>query len=335
MKILGIDGGASKVSGAIIERINEDTFEISGKIIELHYKDHPSFDHSFQPVDLIEQLNDALILQKEKEQGGVYIETLLNVIKQLGGNTDSFISIAMPGIKSNDKKGIQVMSNGPRLPDLCKKIQNAIEPSSNISNIESDSDMCAWGEEFAINGFFRDINNAYYMGGGTGIADGMKLNNQLLSFDSQSSWIAKTWELKSSNGSSIESLISMPAINSLSEKSVISISKILALLIFERVRTIYEGWDNQFIIERKIDKSHSYHGILLDRIVIGQRLSQYFNSNVGNKIFQQVKTSFNELCAHHGGAIKEHFLNDDRIVLSSLREAPIIGLGSKAWMEIS
>jgi len=335
MKILGIDGGASKVSGAIIERINEDTFEISGKIIELHYKDHPSFDHSFKPVDLTEQLNDASILQKEKDQGGVYIETLLNVIKQLGGNTDSFISIAMPGIKSNDKKGIQVMSNGPRLPDLCKKIQNVIEPSSNISNIESDSDMCAWGEEFAINGFFRDINNAYYMGGGTGIADGMKLNNQLLSFDSQSSWIAKTWELKSSNGSSIESLISMPAINSLSEKSVISISKILALLIFERVRTIYEGWDNQFIIERKIDKSHSYHGILLDRIVIGQRLSQYLNSNVGIKIFQQVKTSFNELCAHHGGTIKEHFLNDDRIVLSRLREAPIIGLGSKAWMEIS
>ena len=335
MKILGIDGGASKVSGAIIERINEDTFEISGKIIELHYKDHPSFDHSFKPVDLTEQLNDASILQKEKDQGGVYIETLLNVIKQLDGNTDSFISIAMPGIKSNDKKGIQVMSNGPRLPDLCKKIQNVIEPSSNISNIESDSDMCAWGEEFAINGFFRDINNAYYMGGGTGIADGMKLNNQLLSFDSQSSWIAKTWELKSSNGSSIESLISMPAINILSEKSVISISKILALLIFERVRTIYEGWDNQFIIERKIDKSHSYHGILLDRIVIGQRLSQYLNSNVGINIFQQVKTSFNELCAHHGGAIKEHFLNDDRIVLSNLREAPIIGLGSKAWMEIS
>ena len=335
MKILGIDGGASKVSGAIIERINEDTFEISGKIIELHYKDHPSFDHSFQPVDLIEQLNDALILQKEKEQGGVYIETLLNVIKQLGGNTDSFISIAMPGIKSNDKKGIQVMSNGPRLPDLCKKIQNAIEPSSNISNIESDSDMCAWGEEFAINGFFRGINNAYYIGGGTGIADGMKLNNQLLSFDSQSGWITKTWELKSSNGSSIESLISMPAINNHSENSVMSISKIFALLIFERVRTIYEGWDNQFIVERKIDKSHSYHGILLDRIVIGQRLSEYLNSKVGNNIFEQIKTDFIELCAHHGGAIKEHFLNDDRIVLSSLREAPIIGLGSKAWMEIS
>ena len=33
--------------------------------------------------------------------------------------------------------------------------------------------------------------------------------------------------------------------------------------------------------------------------------------------------------------IKEHFLDNDRIVLSNLREAPIIGLGSKAWMEIS
>ena len=171
MKILGIDGGASKVCGAIIERVNEDTFDISGNIIELNYKDHASFDHSFKPIDLSEQLNGAPILQNEKTQGQAYIETLLNVIKQLGGYTDSFISIAMPGIKSDDKKGILAMSNGPRLPDLCKKIQSGIETSSNISNIESDSDMCAWGEEFATNGFFRGISNAYYMGGGTGIAD--------------------------------------------------------------------------------------------------------------------------------------------------------------------
>ena len=335
MKILGIDGGASKVCGAIIERVNEDTFDISGNIIELNYKDHASFDHSFKPIDLSEQLNGAPILQNEKTQGQAYIETLLNVIKQLGGYTDSFISFAMPGIKSDDKKGIVAMSNGPRLPDLCKKIQSEIETSSNISNIESDSDMCAWGEEFATNGFFRGISNAYYMGGGTGIADGMKLNDKLLSFDSQSNWIAKTWELKSKNGVSIESLLSMPAINEHTEKSIMSISKVFALLIFERVRTIYEGWDNQFVVERKIDKSHSYHQLLLDRIVIGQRLSQFFNSKAGKNIFEQIKTDFDELCIGHGGIIKEHFLDNDRIVLSNLREAPIIGLGAKAWMEIS
>ena len=102
MKIIGIDGGASKVSGAIIERINEDTFDISGNIIELNYKDHASFDHSFKPIDLSEQLNGVPILQNEKTQGQAYIETLLNVIKQLGGYADSFISIAMPGIKSDD-----------------------------------------------------------------------------------------------------------------------------------------------------------------------------------------------------------------------------------------
>ena len=84
MKILGIDGGASKVCGAIIERVNEDTFDISGNIIELNYKDHASFDHSFKPIDLSEQLNGAPILQNEKTQGQAYIETLLNVIKQLG-----------------------------------------------------------------------------------------------------------------------------------------------------------------------------------------------------------------------------------------------------------
>ena len=63
--------------------------------------------------------------------------------------------------------------------------------------------------------------------GGTGIADGMKLNDKLLSFDSQSNWIAKTWELKSKNGASIESLLSMPAINEHTENQSCLLVKFL------------------------------------------------------------------------------------------------------------
>ena len=36
--------------------------------------------------------------------------------------------------------------------------------------------------------------------------------NKIVSFDKESDWIAKCWELKLENGNSLESLISMPGI---------------------------------------------------------------------------------------------------------------------------
>ena len=183
MKVIGIDGGATKVSAALVEKDDSKTFKIVGNIEELRYQDHESFDFEFDPCDFELQLKNLPIDQNESKQGDIYLQTILKIIDRFDGMNDTYISLAMPGVKSKDKKGITAMKNGPRLPNLCTLLQEKLGSTSKISQLESDSDMCSWGEQFSIDGAFRNIQNAYYIGGGTGIADGLKLKDRILSFD--------------------------------------------------------------------------------------------------------------------------------------------------------
>ena len=213
MRVIGIDGGASKVAGAVVTKIDNKTFKINGQIIEEYYDDQKGYNHNFQPIDIRMQKNKSPLSEVEMQQGKVYVNTIISIIEKLMTKDSTLISIGMPGLKTKNKRGIGIMANGPRIPKLHQIISDHFGKSVKIMNLQSDAEMCVWGEEFALNGSFRKINNAYYIGGGTGIADGLKLKNQICSFEKASSWIARCWELKLKNGNSLESLISMPGIN--------------------------------------------------------------------------------------------------------------------------
>ena len=47
MKAICIDGGASKVAGAIVEQLDSVTFRLYGDIIENRYQDQEGFNHNF------------------------------------------------------------------------------------------------------------------------------------------------------------------------------------------------------------------------------------------------------------------------------------------------
>ena len=52
MKVICIDGGASKVAGSIVEQLDSVTFRLYGDIIENRYKDQEGFNHNFSSIDL-------------------------------------------------------------------------------------------------------------------------------------------------------------------------------------------------------------------------------------------------------------------------------------------
>lgn len=335
MRVICVDGGASKVAGAIVEKHNRNTFKIEGEIIEERYNEQEDFIHNFKPLHLAEQQKKSALTKNEKKQGKAYIKTVISIIEKLMTKDKALISIAMPGIKTTNKKGINIMANGPRIPNLTQNITDHFGKSIEILDLQSDADMCAWGEEYGENGLLRKVNSAYYIGGGTGIADGLKLKNQLCSFEQESKWIAKCWELKLEDGNSLESLISMPGINE-EKNSRDKIAKNLALLFFERIQTVFRGWCNTFITERQLSNTHPYLGIIIDRIVIGQRLAEYFNTNSGKIIFNRVRDIFLEQCSAENESLRKNFTTNninEKIILSKLRESPIIGLGAKAWLK--
>jgi len=338
MKVIGIDGGATKVSGCVIEKLDHKTYTLAHPVVDIKYSDHQNFNPEFLPQPIDVQQNNEDVIDVEKRQGTVYVETVLKVVQLLAENEQFQVAIAMPGLKTNDGRGIRIMANGPRIPYFCDQIQKTLNLEHPIQRLESDADMCVWGEEYAENGAIRSVKNAYYLGGGTGTADGLKIKGNLIPFDDASNWIAKSIELKMSDGQSLETYASMSGINTLRQSITDSeIGTVLGALIFERISTIYSGWKNPFSLSRKLQTDHPFQNTFLDRIVIGQRLSEFLQSEDGESIRHAMMDSLKKECSNTDIAISNYYLIDcefdrKRIFMSNLRAAPIIGLGAKVWI---
>jgi len=140
----------------------------------------------------------------------------------------------------------------------------------------------------------------------------------------------------------LESFSSMSGINQLRESQSkdfdLIIGQTLGKLLFERIMTIFSGWKSQFIIDRTLQTVHPYQNTYLDRIVIGQRLSTFLQTEEGSVIYSAMLDSLTQMTLEANVLTQHHFMDNDqfdenRIILSDLRFSPIIGLGAKAWME--
>jgi len=318
--IIGIDGGASKVSAHIIE-YDGKTFSLGNINSTKEYKNYHGFISDFRPIDLKTQLsqisdNSIDLIEAEDFHAKAYYDAFIEAINEIVHKSDTsmmLIGIGMPGIKSTDGRGIIAMANGPRMPYFADEIEKRLSAAGialakPIAKLGSDADYCGIGEEFADKGAFKNIENAYYLGGGTGAADALKLRGKLIPLDECKTWFAKTWEFQSDKGISLEIYNSAKGIQSIygeiakipqselinksiyleqilekaftQEKGSVDTWKIviekIAELIYERISTIYSGSQNNFSFvnpnREKLDSNHKYKGTLLNTIVIGQRI---------------------------------------------------------------
>ena len=320
--IIGIDGGGSKVSAGIIESKDISTFTIKS-LSQQYYNERSEFNSDFSPVAMDIQLNEYNteeynVTNDEVLQGNAIIESFHNSIINLNIDKPILMGIGMVGLKTKDLRGIGAIANGPRIPKFCIQLENTLHKSNihlykPIQYIGSDADNCGIGEEYGKDGLFKDIQNGYYIGGGTGTADALKLKNELIPFDSISSWIAKSWEILNENNISMEQYTSLKGIqsiysnyseipiNELCNESIYAneifsralkneqaalltcadITKYMSTLIVERVETIFSGWQNKFgLLNPKhslLINNHPYKNNLLERIIIGQGLGKLFH----------------------------------------------------------
>ena len=320
--IIGIDGGGSKVSAGIIESKDISTFTIKS-LSQQYYNERSEFNSDFSPVAMDIQLNEYNteeynVTNDEVLQGKAIIESFHNSIINLNIDKPLLMGIGMVGLKTKDLRGIGAIANGPRIPKFCIQLENVLHKSNihlykPIQYIGSDADNCGIGEEYGKDGLFKDIQNGYYIGGGTGTADALKLKNELIPFDSISSWIAKSWEILNENNISMEQYTSLKGIQSIysnyseipinelcnesiyaneifsralkNEQAAIltceDITKYMSILIVERIETIFSGWQNKFeLLNPKhslLINNHPYKNNLLERIIIGQGLGKLFH----------------------------------------------------------
>ena len=327
--LIGLDGGATKVSAWQIEQTLKG-FVLGSIHSEKTYSSFPPFNPEFTPVDIqtqLEEINSSIALtDSEQKQGQAFIHAFTDTISELSSDEEIIIGIGMPGIKTTDGRGIAAMANGPRIPKFCDELEKALSENSiklakPIHHLGSDADYCGLGEEYADTGLFKSVENAYYLGGGTGAADALKLEGNLIPLDETKSWLLKSWEMKNNDNIPLERYASAGGIQSIystySGKSISSLNRDkifpniildladqgdeaatetfsdisfnLAELLFERIQTINAGWSDQFGFvnpNRETPSSqHPFIGTTLDRIIIGQRLGTLLESSEGLGIF--------------------------------------------------
>lgn len=334
--LIGIDGGATKVSGWQVN-VNEanQTFELGNLSSSKSYKEIPGFLADFKPVAIPDQLSERdsgniRLTSAEEQQETVYVEACAGVIEDLyikNSAKKTLLGIGMPGLKTEDRRGIGVVANGPRMLHYAELLeerlsQKNIELLSPVHHLGSDADYCGIGENYAADGLFRNVKNAYYLGGGTGVADAMKLNGQLLPFDLIKDWLAKTWEMKSADGRTLErftSVAGMQAVyaeisgtelSELNEQNIypLQIAELaakgdaaaremiklaaenLSLLLFERITSLYSGSQGifQFVNPNRpaLSKQHPYLRNVFECIIIGQRLGELFETDSGKQVLR-------------------------------------------------
>jgi hypothetical protein len=105
--IIGIDGGATKISGGIVKQINETTFSLDGDVQTLAYSESPLNNRNFQPVDLnlqLAQKDNPILKTEEGKQGLAILESCENVITKLAkifNGNKCLLGIGMPRLKSS------------------------------------------------------------------------------------------------------------------------------------------------------------------------------------------------------------------------------------------
>ena len=387
--LIGLDGGATKVNGWTIE-VENGEFTMGEHNFAASYFEFTGYSDKFVATDIQRQLKEFQSDKikpgkKELRQGDAYVEAAAEVILKLvqkSGKKRVLVGEGMPGLKTADKRGVAVMANGPRIVDYCDKVEAIlkdynIEFVSPIAVLGSDAFYCGIGEEYAKDGQFKSVKNSYYLGGGTGAADALKLNGELVSLDDIKDWFVKTWEMKNDKGISLEKCASAKGIQELYGKQTgLSLADLnkkdiypldirdraladepeaiktfeilaenLALLMYERITTVYAGWQGIFSFvnpNRAIPtKNHGYKGTLLDSIIIGQRLGDLFHAAQDDNLlwqpfFQRVSYLIMKSDVLDEKA-KSYYcpgdiFNQKLLVISKLREAPALGAGIDAYL---
>ncbi|MCF7823774.1 MAG: hypothetical protein K9N35_06330 [Candidatus Marinimicrobia bacterium] len=319
--LIGIDGGASKVLVHKVDILtNPMRFVALKPFIEVNYSSSELYSEKFKPVALNRQMKEHAdggpIMQTKAEanQEKAILESFNKAIRTILGENiteEVIIGLGLPGLKTEDKRGISAMANGPRMPEFLNKLEKSLSEEgyttlNPIHAIGSDADYCGLGEQWGDEGGMRGVESAYYIGVGTGIADAMLIDGLNLPFDKCKPWIAKTWEMMANKEESYENLLSAKGIQTrygklvgmnldeltqseiypwqiyeralegeeAAAQIVNETARALSDLLFHRIRTLAVGAPETMLRDanRNLEIEHDHLGKVFERIVIGQRL---------------------------------------------------------------
>lgn len=325
--MIGVDGGATEVKAHEILEI-DGALEIGPAAAVFRYAENTGF----APIALTAQLTefgrgDVRVTMREKAEGAQWVDAAAHAIGSVAARTSRaklVIGMCMPGLKTIDGRGIAVMKNGPRIPDYLDRLEarlvrDGFVLAQPIGRLISDGDACGYGEDASAHGAFRGVDDAYYVGGGTGLAECCKIGGRIVGFDELTDVMLKGWQMQSESGPTFEELLSMRGINArfraksggeeFVELLAIEGDVIANEILREVALAIAE------LAALRVKALRASRAVRIERVVVGQRLGRLFADAALARVLRE--PAENELERRIG--VRGLF------VASTLRSAPAIG----------
>ncbi len=174
------------------------------------------------PIPLVLQMREfelgsISIADEEHGAGASYVRSAAEVIAEAaraGGATRLAVGLCLPGLKTSDRRGIAVLRNGPRMPEFLADLEHSLavldlDVARPLPPLMSDGVAAASGERRASAGALRDVEDALYIGGGTGLSEALLLGGQILDLDDLDGLLPKAWALEFEGGTAFEDVLSM------------------------------------------------------------------------------------------------------------------------------
>ena len=249
------------------------------------------------------------------------------------------IGLCAPGLKTADGRGIRAALHGPRIPDFAAELerrlaQAGLVPARPLGPLAADGLAAGTGEWLGALGRLSGLQQGYYLGGGSGVAECLLLDGLPRAPEGAGLGLDRAWEALACDGRSYEVHLSAAGLNrdwsalgtGLPEAAAAAGNRRAVELFRERTLRLAD-W-----CLGRLSLVHHRAGRVLERIVVGQRLGGLFlDPALAAHFARPARERLAERIAVQGPrAVAEVWLRDgalapERLVGSDLREAPAIG----------
>ena len=209
--LIGVDGGASGVRAVAVA-------VEAGVPSPIGAAEPRAFDDGFAPASLERQRAEQrapAIEPAERAAGARRIELAAESIAAVAaahGASRARVGLCWPGAKTADGRGVLVAAHGPRITALASRLEArlvdlGVEPAVPLGPLWSDGWCGTRGERAAEGGALRDVDCGYWLGGGSGLAEGLVLGGAQVALAGELDWFPRAWALTSEAGPSFEELV--------------------------------------------------------------------------------------------------------------------------------
>jgi hypothetical protein len=283
--LVGVDGGATEVKAHAITALG-DRLEAGEARAGFRYERVSGFEPLALADQLIESGRDSVRCSAlEERQGELWIEAFAQAIESVAARACRArvrVGVCAPGIKSRDGRGIVAARNGPRIAGFADRLEARIVRAGLVlagplPPLVGDGFACGLGEKASLLGGLHDVTSAYYVGGGTGVAECFLLEGRVVSMDDVADISRKAWEMPSSLGRDFEAHLSARGLNArcvelggsagvLPEDGAVSGDRAALQALAECASMLAE------LVEKRVGEIRRARGVALERVVVGQRL---------------------------------------------------------------